>query len=296
MQMNARARLKQWSRTRLAGPDTSKAKTVATTSAEADRSSNRHMGTVATARVSRTDEETLSYRNALLSLPGELRLEILRHIVGGWLIYFSENRSVRGDDSVWSEGRLSKNNKKLKVRWIPAENVIITDREFGQGDWSNPSVLRLLLTCRKLHREAAYMLYTDNVFDFDNLLTFGDLAEHSSFAVKHIRILQVRHVMPIVSEYNQAHPPRGLPAAVKSSWDGPIMFLHFVSQVMPQLQDLILTYEEHWLGASYAIEYHRRHVEWIRFIDQLVEYTGRPNFLIRSGNRYTKPRLSGIVL
>ena len=294
--MKRHARLKQWSRTRLAGTDKSKAKTAATTSTEPNRSSNRQAERVATTQAPVADQENRNHRSTLLSLPAEIRLEILGHIVGGWLIYFSENRSVRGDDSVWSEGRLSKDISKLKVRWLPVENIVITDRELEDGDWSNPSVLQLLLTCRQMYREAMHMLYADNVFDFDNILTFGDLAEHSSFAIKRIRILQVRHIMPIVSEYNQAHPPRGLPTAIKSSWDGPAMFLHFVSQIMPQLQELILTYEEHWLGASYAIEYHRRHVEWIRFVDQLAEYTGRPDFIIRSGIRYSKPRLSGMVL
>ncbi len=238
----------------------------------------------------------IEQHSALLALPFELRLEILHHLIGSRVIYFSENRSIRGSDSVWAHGKLETDISKLKVRWWPLEESIIapdpmvTDVQIA--DTEKPSVvIPLLLSCRQIYYEAVEMLYEDSLFDFDNILTFGDLSEHSPYAIKHIRRLFVRHILPSISAYAMANPPRGLPIAIRSSEDGPVMFLYFIQQAMPQLASMELSYESDWMANSYQIEYGRRFAEWARFNDQLARYCGRPGFIQKHVVRYkrTKP-------
>ena len=235
--------------------------------------------------------------SALLALPFELRLEVLNYLIGSRVIYFSENRSIRGSDSVWAYGKLETNVSKLKVRWWPLQesfiepDTMVTDAQIA--DTEKPSVVvPLLLSCRQIYHEAIEMLYEGNLFDFDNILTLGDLVEHSPYAMRHIRRLFVRHIVPSISAYAAENPPRGLPVAVRSSEDGLVMFLYFVSQVMPQLVSMELSYESDWMANSYQIEYGRRFAEWARFVDQLARHCGRPGFIQKHVVTYKRTRPS----
>lgn len=244
--------------------------------------------------------------SSLLSLPSELRVEILRYLISKRVIYMSENRSMRGKDSLWSHGKLHSDISKLRVRCHPLEDP---KSSFERQEATNVSIetvedstetsltvaTSLLLSCRQLYREAVAILYSENVFSFDNILTFGDLAEYSPYAILHIRRLSVRHIVPSISAYALANTPRGQAIAVRASDDGPVMFLHFVKQVMPQLQDMELSYvRKDWMANSYQVEYARRAAEWSRFVSQLLQYCDRPKDFFRGRPAGSYKKAGGI--
>lgn len=141
----------------------------------------------------------------------------------------------------------------------------------------------VLLLCRQLYWEAIDMIYSSNIFDFVDLLIFGEFVTQFHPVVRNIRYLQARHKVPTLGSYSRLDPPAGLRAAVKLSWDGPSMLMHFISTTMPQLRTMGLLLERTWMTTEYEAEYSKRYAEWVRYIAQLEKHTKKPDFLTALG-------------
>jgi len=149
-----------------------------------------------------------------------------------------------------------------------------------------------LLSCRQMYWESSDLIYGENIFDFVDLLSFGDFTTQFRPALAKFRFLQARHKLPTLRYYSRFDPPEGLRAAVKVSLDGPAMLMHFVSSVMPQLKEMTLLLERCWMATEYEAEYSRRHAEWVRYITQLAEFpgVGQP---VRALGLVWNPQLAG---
>jgi hypothetical protein len=80
-----------------------------------------------------------------------------------------------------------------------------------------------------------------------DLLAFGDFTVQFRPTLCRIRYLQARHKVPTLGHYARFDPPAGLRAAVKVSWDGPAMLLHFLTAVIPQQREMKLLFERCWM-------------------------------------------------
>jgi hypothetical protein len=231
-----------------------------------------------------------SQSSPLLNLPVEIRLEILRSIFSHHIIHFFISRTEEGAQFGWPQGRVKPTKPRIRSKWCSLDcsyrfNDTNELDEPGQG-WHHLKLAPghatgILLSCRQIYHEAIELVYAENVFDFVDLLTFGDFTAQFRPALGRIRYLQTRHKVPTLGHYARFDPPAGLRAAVKVSWDGPAMLLHFVSAVMPQLRQLKLLFERCWMTSEYEAEYSRRHAEWVRYITQLSKCpaVGQPRYI-----------------
>lgn len=218
----------------------------------------------------------------LLNLPFEIRLQILRSILTHHIIHIFISRTDEGAQFGWPQGRVKATKPRIRSKWCsPSCSYRFNDTHEeevagGQHDvrLRSSHALAVLLSCRQMYDEAVELLYAENVFDFVDLLAFGDFVSQFQPVLHRIRYLQARHKVPTLGHYSRADPPAGLRAAVKVSWDGPAMLLHFVVAVMPQLRQMKLPFERCWMTSEYEAEYSRRHAEWVRYITQLVKCSG----------------------
>jgi hypothetical protein len=220
----------------------------------------------------------------LLNLPSEIRLQVLRSIFSHHMIHFFIARTDEGAQFGWPQGRVKPTKPRIQSQWCsPRCSHRFNDTHHeddipgGGGhdvELAPSQALDALLSCRQIYHEAVDLLYAENVFDFVDLLTFGDFAAQFQPALGRIRRLQARHKVPALGHYARFDPPAGLRAAVKVSWDAPAMLLHFASAVMPQLREMRLLFERCWMTSEYEAEYSRRHAEWVRYITQLAKCPG----------------------
>jgi hypothetical protein len=214
----------------------------------------------------------------LLNLPCEIRLQILRSIFSQHIIHFFITRTEEGAQFGWPQGRVKSTKPQIRSKWCSLDcsyrfnDTHVLD-DLGQGQHhlklAPGNAIEILLSCRQIYREAIELVYAENIFDFVDLLSFGDFTAQFRSAVNRIRYLQTRHKVPTLGYYARFSPPAGLRAAIGVSWEGPVVFLDFVSARMPQLRGLKLLFERCWMTSEYEAEYSRRHEEWIRLISQL---------------------------
>jgi hypothetical protein len=227
-------------------------------------------------------QANISQTSPLLDLPVEIRLQILRSIFSRHIIHFFIARTEEGAQFGWPQGRVKPTKPWIQSKWCSPScsyRFNDTDEEEVSGGRHDvqlrPShALDVLLSCQQLYDEAIELLYAENVFDFVDLLSFGDFASQFQPVLHRIRYLYARHKVPTLGHYARVDPPAGLRAAVKVSWDGPAMLLHFAAAVMPQLRQMKLVFERCWMTSEYEAAYSRRHAEWVRYITQLAKCPG----------------------
>ena len=216
----------------------------------------------------------------LLDLPGEIRIEILRYFLSQNVVHFDQNPQVIGRQFGWPAGYSP--HSKFCVKWCSLQECsnYNTGLTLGHHHPTLPPgfALGLLLVCRQIYYEAIAMLYSENIFDFSDILTFGDFVAQGIAPIQKIRKLQVRYWLPVLPGDAMLHPQRGVRVAVRLSYEGAAMFMHFVSKMMPQLRDTKLSFDGHRRPSAYMTDHSQRRTEWARFITQLAEHAGRPDF------------------
>lgn len=223
--------------------------------------------------------------NTLLDLPTEIRSEVLKYLVSRQKIHLAVASTEEGAQFGWPQGRVKASKPRIRSQWcFPDCSYKFNDTlDSGSGRHSPSSrgnqAFDVLLVCRQFYHDTIHVIYSSNVFDFVDLLSFGDFATQFPIPLRRIRSLQARHKVPTLGSYSRSDPPAGLRAAVKLSWDGPAMFAHFVSSVMPQLKDMKLLFERTWMTTEYEANYSRRHAEWVRFVAQLAVDAGQPDYV-----------------
>ena len=227
----------------------------------------------------------IQLESSFLKLPVEVRGEILQHLLSQQIIHFAIARTEEGAQFGWPQGRVKSSKPRIVSQWCALDcNYKFNDTHEPGGGKHYPSLrrgqaLNFLLICRQVYWEAIDMLYLSNIFDFVDLLSFGDFVTQFHIPLSKIRLLQARHKVPTLGSYSRLDPPAGLRAAVKLSWDGPAMFVHFISNMMPQLRNMKLLFERTWMTSEYEAEYSKRHAEWVRYIAQLSRHVGQPEFV-----------------
>ena len=233
------------------------------------------------------ERKHVSQHSPLLDLPGEIRIQILRSIFSHHLIHFFIARTEEGAQFGWPQGRVKPAKPRLQSKWcsLHCSYKFNDTHEPGRGlhdlMLAPGQAMNVLLSCRQIYHETIELVYAENLFDFVDLLPFGDFATQFRSSLPKFRHLQARHKVPTLGHYSRLDPPAGLRAAVKVSWDGPAMFLHFVSAMMPQLKEMNLLFERCWMTIEYEAEYSRRHAEWVRYITQLAQCpgVGQPGYI-----------------
>lgn len=226
-----------------------------------------------------------SPNSPLFNLPVETRLQILRSIFSQHVIHLFIVRSDEGAQFGWPQGRVKPIKSRVRSNWCsPSCSYKFNDtHEPGRGrlQLASGQAIDVLLSCRQICDEAIELVYAENVFDFVDLLTFGDFTTQFHASLAKIRYLQARHKVPTLGHYSRFNPLAGLRAAAKVSWDGPTMLLHFAGAVMPQLRGMKLLLERCWMTSEYEAAYSKRHAEWVRYLTQLAKYpgVGRPCYV-----------------
>ena len=227
-------------------------------------------------------QDNVAQNSPLLSLPFEIRTQILRFIFSQHIIHFSIARTQEGAQFGWPQGRVKPTKPHIQSKWCSLScSYRFNDTHEGESDQGqhDPKLapgqaMSPLLSCRQMYWESSDLIYGENIFDFVDLLSFGDFTTQFRPALAKFRFLQARHKIPTLDYYSRLDPPAGLRAAVKVSWDGPAMLMHFVSSAMPQLKGMKLLFESCWMTGEYEAEYSRRRAEWVRYITQLAEFPG----------------------
>ena len=251
--------------------------------ARLDLEENVHLGEgVALTELNRLD---VVQRSPLLNLPSEIRLEILRQLLSDHIIHIAVKRYDEGAQFGWPQGRVKPVKPRIIASWCELDctykfNDTHTPgsgrhRSSFQGSWA----LNVMLVCRLLQQEALAMIYHTNLFDFTDLIVFGDFVTQFREPLRKIRYLQARHKVPTLGAFSRVDPPVGLRAAVKLSWDGPAMFFHYVTRALPHLKNMKLLFERTWMTSEYEARYSKRHEEWIRYILQLAAEVGQPDYV-----------------
>ena len=222
----------------------------------------------------------------LFALPGEIREEIFRQLLTGHIIHILAERFNEGPQFGWPQGRVKSNKPRIKSEWCLRDCTykFNDDGEPGTGrhdfNMDGQWALSVLLTCRQLYQETAGLIYYENVFDFVDVLTFGDFITQFEPLARRIRYLQIRHKEPTLGFYSQRERPASLLAAVRLSYQGPAMLLHFLNLEMQQLKEMKIQFERTWMTTEYEAGATRRHAEWVRFLEQLAELLGESNSII----------------
>ena len=221
----------------------------------------------------------------LLNLPGEIRIEILRQLLSDHIIHIEIKRYDEGAQFGWPQGRVKPVKPWITAYWCERDCTYKFNDTQTPGSWRHRFslqgswALNVILVCRQLHQEALAVIYSTNLFDFTDLIVFGDFATQFPKPLRKIRHLQARHKVPTLGPYSRVDPSVGLRAAVKLSWDGPAMFFHYVTTALPQLKNMKLLFERTWMTSEYEARYSKRHEEWIRYILQLAAEVGQPNYV-----------------
>ena len=234
--------------------------------------------------------------SALLDLPAEISIEILRYVVFQQVIHFIGNDGVERSGSRRQKPLKAIPSSRFQVRWCDATCTYID----AIGDpWNRCEATHQLLVprshapavlfvCRRFRQEAVEILYAESLFDFENVLLFGDFAARSAYAVGKIRKLQVRHTMPQSAfAYPSGTIPPGRRAAVNLSWDGPAIFIYYTSLMMPQLRQMKLIIERN-CQLDYNNDFAQIYADWLRFISQLAKHVGQPDFVSSAGVSYLR--------
>jgi hypothetical protein len=227
-------------------------------------------------------KDNVAQNSPLLSLPVEIRIQILRFIFSHHIIHIFIARTEEGAQFGWPQGRVKPTKPRIQSKWCSLScsykfndtHEVELDQGLHDPELAPGQAMNALLSCRQMYWESSDLIYGENIFDFVDLLSFGDFTTQFRPALAKFRFLQARHKVPTLGYYSRFDPPAGLRAAVKVSWDGPAMLMHFVSSVMPQLKEMTLLLERCWMTTEYEAEYSKRHAEWVRYITQLAEFPG----------------------
>jgi hypothetical protein len=156
-----------------------------------------------------------SPNSPLLNLPVETRFQILRSVFSQHVIHLFIVRSDDGAQFGWPQGRVKPIKSRVRSNWCsPSCSYKFNDtHEPGRGrhdlQLASGRAIDVSLSCRQIYDEAIELVYAENVFDFVDLLTFGDFTTQFYAFLAKIRYLQARHKVPTLGHYSRFDPPAG---------------------------------------------------------------------------------------